>query len=164
MAVDAVQKNEYKTQRASYVKAGVYGAVGGYALKGILPLNQEEKDDKFVRDFVNGALGAQKSKRIDNIRNLKEKTAAQDEFIKLVDNKPISASKVKGYQEPLKSQILEVIAGVNDAARELKSFSQKAIVALTKLLRPSKTFMAAGAGIAIATAFVYNVLGKISED
>lgn len=165
MAVNAIQKKEYNSHKASYVKAAAAGAVGGYVLKTLLPLNQSEKDDKYVRDyFESSAKRAVKGHEIKVIRNTEKKTEAQIEALKLVDSKDVKISKIKALKEPTKTQVVEIIKGIQEAARGAKSIGKKAFVAFTKSIRPTGTFMATGAGLAVATAFVYNVLQKISED
>lgn len=165
MAVDAVQTNN-RTNQASYIKSATVGALSGFALKHILPLTKEEKDAQ-----LSLKLDTEKKAREAKLAEIKviEKNKANiegaDVFIKnLQEPGGINAWKVKALEEPKKSQVLALVSRVNDKAREVKAEGRKIVTAIKKYLRPTKTFVAAGAGVALAVAFVYNVLGKMQEE
>lgn len=154
MAVEAVQSNQQKSHQASYIKSAVAGGLGGYALKYVLPLTPQEKDEKFFND-INGVKEILKTKEINEIRKSPLRTDAQDEFVKLIDNNEIKFSKFSG-----KTGLIEFLSHFNMRAREA---AKKIVTTYNKDIRPANSFIAIGAGFALATAFVYNVLGKMQE-
>lgn len=161
MAVSAIQKNN----QASYTKAALLGGVGGYALKYVLPVNQVEKDAQFSMfiDGVRKEATQAKIREIDMIRNTAPKTLAQDTFISMFDKQELTPSKINGLKEPLPGQIRAIITQINDKAREVKAFGQELFSAVAKQVRPASKYIAGGVAIGAATAFVYNVLGKMNK-
>lgn len=164
MAVRAIQTNEYKSHQASYTTAAAIGALGGYALKYISPLTKEERDEKSSSGVINSVKKNAKSSEIDAYKNIKDKTPAVDHFVKMSESGQIKAKKIKALGEPLSSQVLEIISNINAKARKMADVASKILNTTIKEARPTKTFMGIGAAVALSTAFVYNVLGKISEN
>lgn len=158
MAVNAVQRNEYRSNQASYTKAAGIGALSGLALKYVLPLTQQEKDKSYSDrlDFKRSV----KDREIRALRNANPPIPGGDQFLKLYDAHELTAGKVKALGEPGTSQTTGILKGINTAARK---FANDAFTAIRKYFRPAGTFIAVGAAVALSTAFVYNVLGKMSE-
>lgn len=157
MAVNAVQRNEYRSNQASYTKAAGIGALSGYALKYVLPLTQQEKDE-MNSDKVDFKRFA-KMNAIEGITK-DDKVLGRDEFLGLCTNKKLTAGEINALGEPKRTQVFNIIKTINEKARV---YAESAFVAIKKHLRPAKTFIAVGAAVALSTAFVYNVLGKMSE-
>lgn len=170
MAVEAIQLNKHDSNQAhaSYLKAGALGALTGYSLKYILPVSKVEKELKNDEFFVElkKTVKEARLKEIEAIRNSKTKTEATDVFISMVDKKEIKASKLKELKEPIAIEVKKLIIRVNDKARAVKAVGNEIFTAMTKHIRPTKTFVAAGVGVACAGALVYNLLArtKVSEE
>ena len=165
MTVNAVQKNENKSHSASYIKSATIGGLGGYALKYILPVMPQEKEehfDSFLTDLKK-QVRESKLKAIDDIRNSPDKTLAADSFIRLVDKNELKASKIKELKGPLSFDVMDIVTQINDKGREVKACGKETFTALTKHVRSSSTFVTTGIGVAFVAAFVYNAFGKFSE-
>lgn len=53
MSVSAIQNNnQYKKRRMNYLPSMVVGALGGYAAKWILPPTEQERDAKYIDEFI----------------------------------------------------------------------------------------------------------------
>jgi len=165
MTVNAIQKNEYTSQKMSYLKSALIGGLSGYALKYALPITQHEKDERysFYLEQLKNQVRESKLKTIEAIRNSQPKTLETDNFIRLVDKKEVKISKIKALESPLSSQVGEIVNLVNDKGREVRAYGKETLKALTKHIRPTKTFVATGAGIAITTAFIYNTIVKLAD-
>jgi len=165
MTVNAIQKNEYKSQKMSYLKSAAIGGLSGYALKYALPIMKHEKDDRYnsYLDELKNKVKESKLNAVEAIRNSQNKTLATDSFISLFDKNEVKMSKIKALESPLSSQVLGIVTQINDAGREVKACGKETLKALTKHIRPTKTFVAVSAGIAVTTAFIYNTIGKLSE-
>lgn len=165
MAIRAVQTDENRTKHASYTKAAVIGGVGGYALKYLLPITPQEKDDRFglYLDDLKTHVKEAKLKEIEAIRNLPSKTLAEDTFIGLFDKKEVSASRINGLKEPLASGVVDIITRINDKGRVAKESSREIFKAVTKHIRPTSTFVSTGASITLAAAFMYNTLQRLAN-
>ena len=165
MTVNAIKTNESKPKHASYLKAAALGGLCGYTLKHALPVTPQEKDeyfDKFLEDLKK-QTNETKQKEINAIRNSQNRTLAEDKFISLVDKNEVKMSKIKEIQEPLASQVMDIITKINDKGRATIASSKEVYKAVTKYIRPANTFIALGAGIALAGAFLYNTLKRFSE-
>jgi hypothetical protein len=165
MTVNAINTNDNKRKNASYLKAITIGGASGYVLKHILPITPQEKDERyslFLHDLKRQTRDA-KLKEIGAIRNSQTRTLAEDAFISLIDKKEITVSKVREIPEPTASSVLKIIAQVNEHGRIAKETAKEVFTAVTKHIRPTTTFLGMGAGVAVATAFVYNTLGRFSE-
>ena len=167
MVVSAVQKTDNRSHHASYIKSAVYGGVGGYALKWALPVSQSEKDvqDSYFLDEARKQESAKfaKSNYMDSIRLSETKTPAQQEFFALYDSGKLNSATIRGYKEPLNTQIKDFVKTVNKIGREAKQLADDVVTLIVKNIRPKKAYIAAGAGFAVAAAFVCNVLNKMSD-
>ena len=166
MAVNAIQKNENKSQHVSIIKSAAIGGLSGYALKYILPIMPHEKNerfDSFLSELKN-QVRETKLKEIDAIRNSQTKTLAADKFISLVDKNEVKISKIKALKGPLSGQVMGIITQINDKGREVKACGKETLTALTKHIRPAGTFVTLGASVAVFAAFIHNTLGKFSEN
>ena len=54
MAIQAVQPNTNQTRNASYLRAGIIGAAGGYIAKHLIPVSKPEFDSFVSQNVVNG--------------------------------------------------------------------------------------------------------------
>ena len=165
MSVNAINTNDNKRSDVSYLKALAIGGLGGYALKHILPITQHEKDGRYrlYLDNIKKQVTETKLKEIEAIRNYGNKTLAEDTFINMVDKNEINLPKLRAIQEPTASGVLKIITEVNNKGRIAKESAKEVFTIVTKHIRPTKSFFAMGAGVAVATAFVHNTLGRFSD-
>lgn len=162
MAVSAIQNN---SNQASYTKMALLGGVGGYALKYILPVGPVQKDAEFSAyiDTVRKEASQAKIREIDMIRNAEPRTLAQDAFVSMLDKKELTPDKIRNLGDPLPGEVRSIITKVNDKAREVKAFGQELFSKVAKQIRPAQRYIAGGVAIGLASAFVYNVLGKMNK-
>ena len=86
-SVNAVRQNDH-SMLTNVVKGATIGATAGYVSKYLLPVTAPEKADKKYRtamEVIKKGTNDMKGLIIENIRNLPNKTPAQDTFIKMVD-------------------------------------------------------------------------------
>ena len=139
MAVEVVQNNN--SGRISYTKAAAIGAIGGYALKWAIPITTQEKDKRYNATLI----------KIKNI-NLDE----VDVFVRLQDNK-LSSSKIKEINKILLSEI-------KNSVKITKKVAEKFLVAFTKSIRPTKTFVSVGVGLTVGATVIHNIFYQIAKD
>lgn len=165
MAVIPVQKNETKSPSVSYIKSAVIGGLTGYTLKYVLPITKEEKDD-FYKSFLekmHKEVTEAKAKEIEAIRNTKSRTLAEDAFISIVDKHGVKTSEIKRLKEPLAFDVMKIVSKINEKGKEVKTYEKEVFKAITKRIRPTRTFVGIGVTAALATAFARNVVKKLSE-
>lgn len=142
-------------------KGAIGGGVLGYVAKQTLPLTESEMDAEFkaamaiVREQSNKA----KASAIETIRNIKDKTPAQDTFIKMIDTE-VPASKNRGMARVFSmkriigeakldnSNMLELeglIANVNKTAGKTYKRYAKGVANAVKSKRITPIYVAAGA-------------------
>lgn len=85
MKTNAIQSNE--NSFSTIMKTSAIGGVAGYAAKYMLPLTSDEMDDEFkgAIEIIRKESNKAKAKSIETLRNIPDKTLAQDTFIKMVD-------------------------------------------------------------------------------
>ncbi len=153
------------------------GALLGYAAKYMLPLSEAEKDKEYnlVINHIKERAKELKGLPIDAIRNLEEKTPAQDVFLKMVDaengiereitdikngetkkikltKKMDRASKMRellskaNLDEEGRKELKNIIAQVNEKAiNSRKYFIKSYNAAVKEMKRPTIAFVTAGA-------------------
>jgi len=182
--VNAVHNND-SSMLSNVVKGASVGAVAGYVSKYMLPVTSTEKADKKYQaalNIIKHETNNMKGIVIDEIRNLPNKTLAQDTFIKMVDadvkdipdkivnlqgveTKPDASmfkagkklSLIKKLSPEDRLEFRNIVSGVNDyAAKMFKRHLTAYQVGVTKRIRPG--FVGLGAFLGFAAAVAYNVM------
>ena len=135
--VSAVHQND-NSMLSNVIKGVTVGGVTGYVSKYLLPVTEPEKETKEYQTAMNiikKETSNVKGVVIEKIRNLPNKTLAQDTFIKMVDAQaapmPDKVLNMKGVEVPYE-------------------------VGVTKRIRPG--FVGLGAFLGFTAAVAYNVL------
>ncbi len=158
MSINAIETQDRSHSPFGLItKGSVVGGVMGYAAKHMLPLSESEMDAEFkgamaiIREQSNKA----KASAIDIIRNIKDKTLAQDTFIKMVDvkadtpmKKAFSMKKVIQDAKLNKNDMIElkgIIATVNERAIDMFRRCEKGFKSAVKDKRVTPAYVACGA-------------------
>lgn len=158
MSINAIETKD--TNRSPFgviAKGSIGGGIIGYAAKHMLPLSESEMGEEFqgamaiIREQSNKA----KASAINTIRNIKDKTLAQDTFIKMIDsevaqnsNKVASMKKVATNANLSAGDMTElrgIIASVNKKAADMCKRCAKGFESATKDRRVTPIYVAAGA-------------------
>ena len=167
MAVSAIQNNNSKNNhKTSYLKAAGLGALGGYALKYIIPVAPQERDESYslALDEIKIEKQAAKAKEIASIRNITDNVPAADEFIKICDNKDVKPSKYRMFRSTKNKNVIDYLTQVNNAGKKVNIIERIALDAKIKRFRSTKDFALIGATFALSMAFISNVLVKMSHN
>lgn len=155
------------------------GAVLGYAAKYMLPLTEQEVD-KNLKDFTRYNLMQTKQAKglaIEEIRNIENKTPAQDAFIKMVDANAAKAKDSARFSESGKpswkfmslrdsklgekdmGELKNLIQQVNEVARKYrKAYIKGQNTAIKELKRPTIAFVLTGAVIGFFAGLAHKVI------
>ena len=125
MSVNSVQSYDNRNPLSNVVTSSVVGGLVGYAAKYNIPLSKREKEHIDYRAIVNTGYKTANMKKANAFKLQKTRTPAQDEFIKLVDNKEpfknptlqMIAERLGGKTKPLGQKIYTIIE--NDANKGL---------------------------------------------
>lgn len=117
MSVSAVQNYDSKNTFSNVLISTAVGGAIGYGAKYNIPLKEREKKDINYRAIVNATRKDVNANKANSFKILKTRTPAQDEFVKLVDNKePFKnpslttlAERLGGETTPLGKKVLETI-------------------------------------------------------
>lgn len=160
--VNAVHQND-NSMLSNVVKGVATGAGIGYISKYMLPVQAGEKETreyKKAMEIIKRETGNIKGVMIERIRNLPNKTPAQDTFIKVTETaKGSIPEKLKlintlGAEDKL--ELRNIISTVNDyASKMLKRHITAYEIGVTKRIRPA--FVGLGAFLGFAGAVAYNV-------
>ena len=182
--VNAVHQND-NSMLSNVIKGVTVGGVTGYVSKYLLPVTEPEKETKEYQTAMNiikKETSNVKGVVIEKIRNLPNKTLAQDTFIKMVDAQaapmPDKVLNMKGVEVPPdksmfsaaskiklmknlspedKLELRNIVASVNDFASKMyKRYVTAYEVGVTKRIRPG--FVGLGAFLGFTAAVAYNVL------
>ena len=163
------------------------GALLGYAAKYMLPLSEAEKDKeyKLVLSEIKERAKEMKGLPIEAIRNLEEKTPAQDVFLKIVDAekgaertalnlkneefkvsaKMDRASKMRNIlteaklDEEGRKELKNIIAQVNEkATNSTKYFIKSYKTAVKEIKRPTIAFVTAGAVVGFFAGLAHKII------
>ena len=146
------------------------GALLGYASKYMLPLSEAEKDKeyKLVVNHIKERAKELKGLPIEAIRNLEEKTPAQDVFLKIVDAEAEGGKKAGIMRKIVADAKLDadgvkelknIIAQVNEKARNSKKYLTKSYNAAVKeMKRPTIAFVTAGAVVGFFAGLAHKVI------
>lgn len=158
----------------------VGGAITGYAAKYMLPLNANEMDEeyKMIKNAIRERSKYLKSIPIEAIRNMEQRTPAQDVFLKVVDaGKGTKTEGANGIvvkmrkiiqsanlnEEGMK-ELKNLIAQVNEkASKSYIKYLDAFNASVKRTKRPAIGFMAAGSVAGFFGGLAYKVLsGKNS--
>lgn len=183
MAVHAINGQERTHNNAFQIlgQGVVVGAAAGYAGKYVLPLTHEEKNsDEYIK--VMNKIREQKTeytvrtkKYLDGMLAKKNRSMAEDEFIKLFDGmkegehvkagrirKAIQTLEAKNPLEALDFRNIckETSKIANDTARQC----ERAYKLVTKHIRPTSFFVVTGAVVGTALSVLSNALKTEVQD
>lgn len=171
MKTNAIQSNE--TSFPTIMKTSALGGVAGYAAKYMLPLTSDEMDDEFkgAIEIIRRESKKAKAKSIDTLRNIPEKTLAQDTFIKMIDvkneeglSKIGRAFKMKKVFEEAKLtdadkvQLKSIMSSVNEKAANMFKRCSSAYEGAVKKTRQTGMFVAAGIAAGFIAGLAHNIL------
>jgi hypothetical protein len=161
MSLRAVQKNnpDKSSRKNNYINYLSAGAVGGYALKWLIPLTKQEKDSLFLSGLKKIAVESVQAKRdeIEIIRTTKPKIDGADTFIKMYDNKKLHLGEIKKLKQPLSNKVMQLYLIVNNKSKDVKEVGYKKLVDSTKGLRPTGVFIILGICVGALIAFMKNL-------
>lgn len=161
--------NRDSSMLSNVVKGVALGGVTGYVSKYVLPVQKTEQESKTYQTAMKIIRRESKNLKgniIDKIRNLPDKTPAQDTFIKMVDagasgsDKTTVPAKLRIIRKLAPVEQLElknIISSINDfATRMYKQHVTAYNIGVTKRIRPG--FVGLGAFLGFAAAVAYNVM------
>lgn len=124
MSVSAVKSYENKNQFSTVLLSTTLGAGIGYYSKTAIGLTKNEKNDLNYRAIVNSSRKSVNQNKVNSFKVLKQRTEAQDAFIKMVDNKkPFKNPTLKDLAERLGGEATEtgkkVLAAINSGKEGL---------------------------------------------
>lgn len=163
MTVNAVRSSE-DPHHTSYLKSFTLGALTGYALKYVLPLTPQEKDDAYMRrlDAIKNNARNIRLKKIEILRAKESKDKAEELFLKLNDAGKLKNLGEQNLPEHLLSKVIEIRAKINNSALLVLDKGRRSLVALTKSIRPTGTFILTGAAVGLLIAFGNNIIYNTS--
>lgn len=163
MSVNAVRSSD-EPQHTSYLKSSALGALTGYALKYILPLTPQEKDDTYMRrlDEIKNKARNLRLKKIAILRAKEPKNEAEEVFLKLHDSKKLKNLGEQNLPEHLLSKVIELRAKINNSAQRALDHGSRSLEAVTKSIRPTGIFVFVGAAVGILMAFGNNAIYSTS--
>ena len=160
-SVNSVQNDN--SMLSNVVRGVAIGSVTGYMSKYMLPVTKGEKSAKTYQTamkIIKRETNALKGNVIEQIRNLPDKTPAQDAFIKMVDAKGDALDKlraIKGLSSENRLEVRNIVSSVNDYAKKMFQKHVTAYeVGVTKRIRPG--FVGLGAFTGFIAAVAYNVM------
>lgn len=173
MKTQAVQNNEQKRAFPTILKTTAAGCIAGYAAKYMLPLTDEEMDSeyretiKLIRKHTNKTKG----RYLEEIRNIPNKTLAQDTFVKMMDaadgkdlntvQKAVSMNKVMksaALGESDLAQLKFMMKNINHKAKVLTNKYISAYEGVIKKSRPLAWLLVPGAIVGFTTGLAKNII------
>lgn len=170
MSINSIETQDVnRSPFGTIAKGSVGGGIIGYAAKHMLPLSENEmgEDFKGVVAVIREQSNKAKASAIETIRNIKDKTLAQDTFIKMVDSestnsaikdakiaKAFSMRKVAKDANLAAGDMIElrgIIAGVNKKAGNMYKQCIKGYESAVKNRRVTPIYIAAGAVLGFFT-------------
>lgn len=123
MSVSAVQNYENRNPLSTVINSTIVGGVIGYGAKYAIPLRDREKKDINYKAVVNASRKDANLQKINSFKVLKSTSPAQDEFMKMIDNKEtfknpslqVLAERLGGEETPVGKKVLDII---NDDAHK----------------------------------------------
>lgn len=167
MAVDSLQKNQNSPTQVSYLKYAATGALGGYALKYLVPVTYSERDEDYNAILKENQENAakQKTDEIEKIRHSgrhsAKRTESTDTFIRMYDGNTLTPENIHKLESPLKENVLNMLNKLNSQSQELITKGKRNLDAVTKSIRPTHVFAGTGLIIGFLTAVGTNILRRI---
>jgi hypothetical protein len=163
MALDALQKNPNSPTQVSYIKASATGALVGYALKYLIPVTYQERDENYNEVIRQNRINARKIKadEVGKIRQSKNRSELTDTFIKMYDSKKLLPANIRKLKSPLKDDIFDMVKRLNEQARESIFTGKKNLNAVTKSIRPTHIFVGVGLVVGFLGAVVTTIIRRI---
>lgn len=179
-SISTQDRNPYSVF-GSISKGVVGGAVLGYVAKNALPLQNSEKNGAYYQGLARVKEDAKLTKGIviDEIRNLENKTPAQDVFLKAVDAEKAAGAdanatkrafsmhkliKEAGLDENGIKELRSIIAQVNEKAKVSARYYIKGYNSAVKnMKRPTIAFVTMGAVAGFFGGLIHNVLSGRKE-
>lgn len=173
MKTQAIQNNEQKGAFPTILKTTGIGCLAGYAAKYMLPLTEDEMDNQYretVR-LIRTHTNKTKARFLDEIRNIPNKTLAQDTFVKMLDVsenteltnaqkavKMKNVVKAANLSESDSAQLKFMMKNVNNKAKALTHKYITAYEGVIKKNRPLAWLLVPGAIIGFSTGLAKNIL------
>ncbi len=167
MTVHAIRQNESSSRLNTVVCSTAVGAGAGYAAKWLWPVTEQE-DTFSRRAIVNYSRKITNKAKAAEFSTYTHRTAAQDEFVKMIESKDNKAFFPEELQKRIVSlggedsnaakEFRSIIRNVDEAASELSKKLAISHKLMLKYIRPSLPFIVAGAGVGFFTGFTHNVL------
>lgn len=156
MSINAIETQSTNTYPFGTITKGIIiGGAAGYVAKKGLPLNENEMDSEFKNTLaiIRERTRRTKADDIATIRNIKDKTPAQDTFIKMVDaanNNEKIGSMIKVIKDAKlnsndKTELNGIIASVNKRSADMFKCYKKCISNAVKDKRVTPLYVASGA-------------------
>jgi len=173
MRTQAIQNNEQKGTFPTIVKSTGVGCLAGYAAKYLLPLNEEEMGTEYKEavKLIRTHTNKTKAKYLDEIRNIPNKTLAQDTFVKMLDvtentkmNNAQKAVQMKNVISKAKlsesdsAQLKFMLKNVNTKAKLLTKKYVNAYEGVIKKNRPLAWLLVPGAVVGFTVGLAKNIL------
>ena len=165
MPVEAVQYYNNNT-RSQYTLSnvfagGVIGAAGGLVVRQLVPLSEAESKKIPLRTILISARKNTNSNMVNQFKSLKERSVAQDTFIKMIEDKNFKKSKdiAEALQPPEVAEEFKKIIKVadKDAAASARSIAS-GYVRMIKGSRPYLGYVAVGTTLGVLGGLLKNVL------
>lgn len=175
MRTNAVQNNEHRSIFIPAAQGAVIGAAAGWAGKYAIPLTHEEKNsDEYIKVSKNvadqkTAFNFRTQKYIDSLKAKETHSLAEDEFVKMFDGMkegekmPVSKIRtaIKNLTQENPNELLEfkrICKNSSAVAEKTAKQFMNAYDLVTKHIRPTGFFLAAGALVGTGVALVHDIL------
>jgi hypothetical protein len=162
MVVEAIRSND-NPKRISYIDSAIIGALGGYALKWVIPVTSQEKDTAYKTALLNIEKEAKKA-AFAEIEKIRQTKPDGFDVFERVYNKQVYESGIEKLPKHLMDKVMPLIARVNEKAETTKVVGKHILTTFTKSIRPSKAFLEIGVGLTIGAALIHNILNEIAQD
>ncbi len=169
MTISAVGQNE-NNHLNTIVKYTAAGTAGGYALKYLWPVTQQENDFN-PRTVINYCRKVTNKNCISEFKKKKQMNAAQDMFVKMIENEDKIKKDAFNYNNITKKvkalggeysaegkEFRNIIRYVNETSKNMTRKFASAYHIMLKFKRPAVPFLVAGAGAGFLAGFAHNVL------
>lgn len=175
MSIDSIQNNRHRSIFVPIAQGAAIGAGVGLAGKYLLPLTYEEKhSDEYVK--ISNKVKQQKNeysfrtaKYIDSLAAKTNRSIAEDEFIRMFDGmkegQKVKHSSIRTAINNIKAknpnEVLEfrrLCKNSSDVAEKTAKQFMNAYNLITKHIRPTGFFIAAGAVVGAFVALINDVL------
>lgn len=156
--IDAVLFGETDTIKANNIKHARKNAIDE-----VVRLFKKDKDNEALKLFLERTKASVKYANIleDETLTAEEAQKAKQEASKLAK---IAKQKIKAASADVQKEIQGLTQRVVNKVRAARNLSEASIKTSVRQMRPYAAFMLPGIALGVVSAFVYNVVGTISED